>query len=125
MKNLIWIPLIFLLASFSCEDSHDFLVVDSEKLEELEIQILTLSESIACTNSAEWRFTAMGSKACGGPTKYIAYHQSVEQDFLELVEEYTFQQDQYNRSNNVVSDCMLLVPPRTVTCEGNKPVLVY
>lgn len=125
MKNLIWIPLIILLMSFSCEDSQDILVVDLEKLEELEKQIQTLSESIPCTNSAEWKFTPMGSKACGGPTKYIAYHQSIEGDFLELVEQYTFQQDQYNRANNVVSDCMLLVPPRTVTCEGNKPVLVY
>lgn len=125
MKNLIWIPLIILLMSFSCEDSQDILVVDLEKLEELEKQILALSESIPCTNSAEWRFTAMGSKACGGPTKYIAYHQSVEQDFLELVEEYTSLQVQYNRANNVVSDCMLAIPPRTVTCEGNKPVLVY
>jgi hypothetical protein len=125
MKNLIWVPLIIFLMSFSCEDSQDILVVDLDQLEELENQIVTLSESIACTNSEEWKFTPMGSKACGGPVRYIAYHQSIENDFLKLVEEYTFQQDQFNRANNIVSDCMLIVSPRTVTCEGNKPVLVY
>jgi hypothetical protein len=111
--------------SFSCEDSQDILVVNLEQLKELENQIIALSESVPCTNSSEWKFTPMGSKACGGPVKYIAYHQSIESDFLDLVDKYTLQQDQYNRKNDVVSDCMLIAAPQTVTCEGNKPILVY
>lgn len=111
--------------SFSCEDSQKILVVNLEQLKELENQIIALSESVPCTNSSEWKFTPMGNKACGGPVKYIAYHQSIESDFLDLVDKYTFQQDRYNRKNDVGSDCMLIAAPRTVTCEGNKPILVY
>jgi len=125
MKNLIWLPLLILLLSFSCEDFDGNQQFDLQQIGELEKEIIALSQSVPCTNSAEWKFTPMGSKACGGPMRYIAYHQSIESDFLELVEEYTFHQDQYNRTNNIVSDCMLILPPRAVTCEGNKPILVY
>lgn len=106
-------------------DSEDIRKSDLSVLEVLEQEIVILSESVPCTNSSEWKFTPMGSKACGGPTRYIAYHQSVEKKFLELVDQYTFQQQEYNRKNNVVSDCMLVAPPRSVTCEGNKPILVF
>jgi hypothetical protein len=125
MKNLIGISLLLLLVSFSCMDSEDVQRSDLSVLELLGKEIVILSESVPCTNSSEWRFTPMGSKACGGPTQYIAYHISVEKKFLELVEQYTFQQKEYNRKNNVISDCMLITPPKSVTCEGNKPILVY
>ncbi len=125
MKNLIWISIFLILVSFSCLSDEDIRKEDLSLLEVLEQEIVLLSESVQCTNSDEWKFTPMGSKACGGPIKYIAYHQSVEQKLLELVDQYTFQQQEYNRKNNIVSDCMLVVSPRTVTCEGNKPILVY
>jgi hypothetical protein len=66
----------------------------------------------------------MGSKACGGPIRYIAFHQSVEKEFLALVDRFTVEQQAFNLRNNVVSDCMLIAAPRTVTCEGGKPILV-
>lgn len=79
MKNTLWIFLFLLTASFSCEDTEN--IMTDQGLVELEREIIALSESIACTNSAEWKFTPMGSKACGGPVRYIAYHQSVEREF--------------------------------------------
>lgn len=124
MKNLIYLTLSLLLVSFSCMDSEDIRKSDLSVLEVLGQEIVILSESVPCTNSSEWKFTPMGSKACGGPTKYIAYHQSVEKKFLELVDQYTFQQREYNRKNNVISDCMLVIAPKAVTCEGGKPILV-
>lgn len=96
-----------------------------DEIEQLEQEIIALSESVACSNSSEWQFTAMGSKACGGPTRFIAYHQSVAEDFLDLVNQYTRLQEEYNLRYNVVSDCMLLASPRSVTCEAGTPVLVY
>ena len=123
MKNLLWISLFLLLVSFSCEDSENILT--NQDLIELEREIIALSESVACTNSAEWKFTPMGSKACGGPMRYIAYHQSLEKKFLELVDQYTVQQEEYNRRNNVVSDCMLALPPKSVTCEGGRPIFTF
>ncbi len=123
MKNLLWISLFLLMVSFSCEDSEN--IPTNQDLIELEREIIALSESVTCTNSAEWKFTPMGSKACGGPLRYIAYHQSLEKKFLELVDQYTFQQEEYNRRNNVVSDCMLALPPKSVTCEGGRPIFTY
>jgi hypothetical protein len=123
MKNLLWISLFLLLVSFSCQDSENILT--NQDLIELEREIIALSESVTCTNSAEWKFTPMGSKACGGPMRYIAYHQSLEKKFLELVDQYTIQQEEYNRRNNVVSDCMLALPPKSVTCEGGRPILTF
>lgn len=122
MKNTLWIFLFLLTASFSCEDSEK--IMTDQGLVELEREIIALSESVACTNSAEWKFTPMGSKACGGPVRYIAYHQSVEREFLALVDRFTVEQQAFNLKNNVVSDCMLVVAPRSVTCEGGKPVFV-
>lgn len=122
MKNTLWIFLFLLTASFSCEDTEN--IMTDQGLVELEREIIALSESIACTNSAEWKFTPMGSKACGGPVRYIAYHQSVEREFLVLVDRFTVEQQAFNLKNNIVSDCMLVVAPRAVTCEGGKPVFV-
>jgi hypothetical protein len=123
MKNLLWISLFLFLVSFSCEDSENILT--NQDFIELEREINALSESVTCTNSAEWKFTPMGSKACGGPLRYIAYHQSLEKEFLDLVDQYTVQQEEYNRRNNVVSDCMLALPPKSVTCEGGRPILTF
>ncbi|MFN3997832.1 hypothetical protein [Algoriphagus sp.] len=123
MKNLLWIIGLLLFASFSCEDTSEKTYKLGE-LEELGKEIQALSESVTCTNSSEWRFTPMGSKACGGPIKYIAYHQSIEQKFLDLVTQYTKLQAEYNQKNNVISDCMLVASPKSVTCEGGKAILV-
>lgn len=124
MKNLSWIPFLLLLLSFGCEDSEENQQFDMEQIVALGNEIIALSESVTCANSSEWKFTPMGSKPCGGPIKYIAYHISVEPDFLKLVDQYTFQQQQYNLRNGVVSDCSLVLAPRSVICEGGKPFLV-
>jgi len=109
-----------------CElSTTDPLIISSEELLNYQKEIFQLSESVSCTNALEWRFTAMGSKACGGPTQYIAYHQSVEREFLDLVNRFTALQKAYNKKNNVFSDCLFVGPPRTIQCEGNKPILVY
>ncbi|MEY3648869.1 MAG: hypothetical protein RLZ13_1754, partial [Bacteroidota bacterium] len=55
----------------------------------------------------------------------LAYHQSVERELLDLVEQFTAAQKAYNEQNNVLSDCLLVGPPRTIQCEANKAILVY
>lgn len=110
----------------SCElSTTEPLVITAEELISQQAEIIRLSESVACTNASEWKFTPMGSKACGGPARYIAYHQSIERNFLDLVERFTALQKAYNEQNNVLSDCLLVGPPRTIQCEANKAVLVY
>ena len=122
-----WIYLVFLVAFItSCElfDGNDK-QYQLDEIEQLEQEILALSESVSCTNSSEWKFTAMGSKACGGPTRYISFHQSLESKFMDLVNQYTKLQAEYNQKNNVFSDCMFVSPPKSVTCEAGKAILVY
>ena len=123
MKRLF---LLYAILSFSsCEVFEDnSKSYKLEEIEELRTEIIALSESVSCTNSAEWKFTPMGSKACGGPVQYIAYHQSVEVAFLDLVEQYTRLQEEYNRKYNIISDCSLLIAPRGVICEGGKPIFI-
>jgi hypothetical protein len=119
---------IFLISLMvvSCElSTTEPLVITAEELLNQQTEIIRLSESVACTNASEWKFTPMGNKACGGPARYIAYHQSIERNFLDLVERFTALQKAYNEQNNVLSDCMLVGPPRTIQCEANKAVLVY
>jgi hypothetical protein len=123
MKSTVFVFLCLLLFGFSCVESQK-----ERNLEDLEItgqEIQALSESVSCTNSAEWRFSAMGSKACGGPMRYIAYHVSVEDKILKLISNYTSLQAEYNQKYQIISDCALVSPPRNVICEGGKPFLVY
>jgi hypothetical protein len=119
---------IFLIALLvvSCElATTEPILVTSEELLSAQAEIIRLAESVPCTNASEWKFTPMGSKACGGPARYIAYHQSVERELLDLVKRFNSLQKAYNEKNNVISDCMLVGPPRTVQCEANKAILVY
>jgi hypothetical protein len=118
----------FLISLFvvSCElATTEPILVTSEELLSAQAEIIRIAESVPCTNASEWKFTPMGSKACGGPARYIAYHQSVERELLDLVEQFTTAQKAYNEQNNVLSDCLLVGPPRTIQCEANKAVLVY
>jgi hypothetical protein len=119
---------IFLISLLvvSCElVINEPLLVSEEELINAQAEIIRLAESVPCANASEWKFTPMGSKACGGPARYIAYHQSIEREFLNLVENFTTLQKAYNEQNDVVSDCMLVSPPRTIQCEADKAILVY
>jgi hypothetical protein len=119
---------IFLISLFvaSCElATTEPILVTSEELLSAQAEIILLAESVPCTNASEWKFTPMGNKACGGPARYIAYHQSVEREILDLVNRFTALQKAYNEKNNVISDCLLVGPPRTIQCEANKAILVY
>jgi hypothetical protein len=122
-----WIPLLllaFLITSCELFEKEER-AVSSAELANLEDQLLRLSESIPCTNASEWRLTPMGRKACGGPIRFIAYHQSIEKDFLALERRFTALLDQYYIQNKVMSDCLLVPAPTGMRCENNKAVLTY
>ncbi|WP_296704672.1 hypothetical protein [Algoriphagus sp.] len=124
MKKLIF-PLLFLLSSCQLinEDSRTY---DLTELEELYEKIVSISESKVCTNPSQWKFTAIGNKACGGPTSYIAYSSEInESEFLDLVAQYTKLQKEYNSKNNIGSDCSFVSPPSEIKCENGKAVFFY
>ncbi len=98
---------------------------DEEKLRELREKIDSLSLMYSCSDASEWRFTAIGAKACGGPTGYVPYSTKLDTAaFLRMVETYTALQDAYNREHGIASDCAYVTPPSHVVCEDGKPKLV-
>lgn len=127
MKRLM--PLLFIAISIalSCEKSESKLqAVDKTTLEEMLKEIKGQVDTAICTDAKEWSFTALGSKACGGPQMYIAYPHSIDTTaFLDLVKQYTEAEDAYNKKHNIASDCMMVMPPSEVICKDGKPVLIY
>lgn len=91
-----------------------------------EIVSASMVNSTLCTNPAEWTFTAIGSKACGGPTGYIAYSLKINvPEFLKKVENYTNAQNEYNKKWGIISTCEIMNPPSGVDCVNGKPTLIY
>lgn len=98
---------------------------DQARLEKIES---TIEEEIAkeeCTNAADWTFSPIGAKACGGPVSYIAYPKKIESSLLPKIEFYKNAMSEYNKKYNITSDCMLPAEPTGVKCENGKAVLVY
>ncbi|MBN3520311.1 hypothetical protein JYB62_09875 [Algoriphagus lutimaris] len=124
MKAFIILFLIFLGGCQLADEQPT--QVDLNNMDEIYEKIIELSESKTCSNSSNWKFTAIGSKPCGGPIGYIAYSNEInEKEFLDLVERYTKLQAEYNQKNNMASDCMYVVSPTRVVCENGKPVFQY
>ncbi|WBV61715.1 hypothetical protein PFY12_06220 [Chryseobacterium camelliae] len=87
-----------------------------------------IEEEIAkeeCKEAADWTFSPIGSKACGGPISYIAYPKKIENSVLPKIQSYTNVMSEYNKKYNITSDCMMAAEPTSVKCENGKAVLVY
>lgn len=97
---------------------------EAEELKALRERIIQISERVICRNATEWNVEPAGAKACGSPAFYVAFHKSVEIEMMPVIEEYTIKQDLYNKKHGIVSDCMLVTPPRGIKCEDGKAVLV-
>ncbi len=130
-KTRFWLmagSLITLAVAVACEKQSLMGSPEAESLllERLYDEIDSLAASYPCHDVEEWRFTAVGEKACGGPAGYIAYSTAMDTaGFLNKVEIYTQLQRAYNIKWDVVSDCMFLTPPSHIICEENKAKLVW
>ncbi len=94
----------------------------SDKLLEIE----TLAESVSCEDSETWSFTAYGSRACGGPSGYLAYSNTIDTDnFLKLVKEYTIAEDAFNKKWSISSICSMVPEPIGVICKNGVAALLY
>lgn len=98
---------------------------DEAQLDKLKASIESLIAKEKCTNAAEWAFSPIGSKACGGPVSYIAYPKKSEATILPKIEEYTKKMSEYNKKYSIVSDCMMAAEPVSIKCVKEKAVLVY
>ncbi|TRZ45896.1 hypothetical protein [Robertkochia solimangrovi] len=118
--------LTFIVGCSSDDGQNTSKEEDRAELKTLYDSIVKLSLSEQCINANEWAFTARGSKACGGPSGYIAYSLNIDEvKFLRLVNSYTEKEEAYNLKWNIVSDCMLYVEPDGVVCKDGLPVFYH
>ncbi|UXP32173.1 hypothetical protein N6H18_17680 [Reichenbachiella agarivorans] len=129
---LVILLAVGLLTACSTEDvTKENRLPDSQEeqqayLEEQLAAITQLAESVTCQDADQWSFTSLGSKACGGPSNYIAYSHSIDvSDFLLKVESYTTATAAYNSKWSIVSDCAVTPAPSSVICVSGKAVLVF
>src|SRR5690606_20913005 len=127
MKRLLPILLMAIPFLFACERSESKLkAVDRQELEDLMKEIQALANSETCTDPEEWSFTAVGSKACGGPQTYIAYPNSIDTvKFLALATEYTAAEDRYNKKHKIITARLFVTPPAGVDCQDANALLIY
>lgn len=97
---------------------------DRQQLTSLMREIDALIALEPCTNAADWKFTAIGAKPCGGPSSYIAYPTKLEAQILPKIEHFTQMQSAFNKKYNLMSDCAMVMPPSEIRCENGKAVLV-
>lgn len=106
-------------------DDENYLAKEAEDLRKILASIDTLATSKVCTDTEEWRITPIGSKPCGGPASYMAYHKDVEEVIIPKIQEYTRRQAVYNQKAGIFSDCMIEPQPSGMRCEAGKPVLLH
>jgi hypothetical protein len=128
MKKLSFIVFIASILFLSCTTDENSQEQDSEKLEKMynEIIVASLSNSEPCTNSEEWDFAPIGSKACGGHAGYIVYSKKIQtEEFFTKIKKYTDAQSDFNKKWGIMSDCSITIKPAGVQCAEGKPVLIY
>ena len=128
-RTLLILTSIVLIISlmWACKDREDPMQnVDSSELDRLYKDIEKSAQQFTCENAGEWKFTAIGSKACGGASGYIAYSVKIDEStFLKKVEQFTKLQADYNQKWGGYSDCALIIQPKGVTCDNGKPKFTY
>jgi hypothetical protein len=145
MKNLLFLAAIATI-SFSCKstinpdnlpkpfperptenpDNGSLTQQEAQEMENLKSEILAMAKSEKCSNSADLKSVGLGVKACGGPVSYIAYSTKIDEaKFMEKVNLYNQKSTEYNKKYNLVSDCMLILPPEKIECENGNPIFKY
>jgi hypothetical protein len=100
---------------------------DTEKqnLQKMYDEIIALSSS-STSCDGDWNFTAIGSKPCGGPEKYIPYSLQINTvEFLNKVNFYNIAEMEFNEKWNIFSNCDFVTKPKSVVCVNGKATLVY
>lgn len=98
---------------------------DQALLDEMRTEIESAIAKEKCSKSSEWTFAPMGSKACGGPVRYIAYPKKMQDVIAPKISDYTQKMSDFNNKYNIVSDCMLAAEPTGVRCENGNAVFIY
>ncbi len=110
----------------SCTDCDLTQEEELEILKKMLAEIEAIADSVVCENAEEWEYTPIGSKACGGPSGFIAYSTKIDvPSFLEKVETYTKAEDDFNKKWGIVSTCDVLLPPNGIACDEGKAIFLF
>jgi len=111
-----------------CDDSGDISPQESEKevIDKLKIEIKNLANESVCSEDIICYSVGIGAKPCGGFWEYIVYSSSIDVvTFLTKIETMNELEKQYNIKYTVQSDCYIVAPPRSLTCENGKCIAVF
>lgn len=132
MKKLGLIAFIVCMTcmAFTCENDEPETTQeeDQAKLEIMykEIIDLSLANTQSCTDSKDWDFVGIGSRACGGFQAYIVYSKKIDTtQFLSKVAKYTELSATYNKKWGVGSICSVEILPKKIECVDGKPKMIY
>ncbi len=105
----------------------DNLILQQEEKQAMSALIKEIDSRIqaeTCDDAANWEFTAIGAKPCGGPSSYIAYPKKLTAEILPQVAELTAKQMAFNKKYGMMSDCDFVPEPTGIECRDGKAVLI-
>lgn len=97
---------------------------DQQQLSVIIKEIDSMAQRETCDGSANFAYTAIGAKPCGGPSSYIAYPKKIEAEILPKVQKFTEMQSAFNKKYKLMSDCSIVAEPTEIKCQDGKAVLV-
>lgn len=99
---------------------------DLAELTALQEEIELLVDSGVCSENSDCDYIAFGSKACGGPKKYLVFSTSINVELLQQkVATYNALENSFNKKWGIISDCSVPTPPLNATCIAGKCTAVY
>ncbi|SFU65480.1 hypothetical protein SAMN05216480_111130 [Pustulibacterium marinum] len=127
MKYRYLIMLCCISSLMSCtSDNNSTQEEDAQSLQEQYATLKAYGQTTTCTNAADWLYTPVGTKACGGPTSYLAFHMDIDTTvFFAMVDAYTEAEKDYNEKWGISSDCSITQEPTGIDCENDLPILLY
>jgi len=83
-------------------------------------QLTTLIGKASASNANACRVLAVGHKACGGPSGYLAYSTETvdEAQLQQLAQRYTDTERQQQTRSGMMSNCMMAPEPSVVWVDG-------
>ena len=93
---------------------------DEQALKAVHGEIVSLIGAPRCANLVHCRVLALGARPCGGPSEYLVYSSlTANREALEAkAYEYSFLEEEVNRSKTAVGSCEVLPPPRATCVDG-------
>ena len=125
MKNSFLLLMIFLFCGLlACAPTDEIPQLTDETtldqaqiiLSDIQSEIEMIAQNKSCDDSSVCKVTAYGTKACGGPSRYIIHGSKIDVNALSIMtDRYTRIEHEMNEKFGIVSTCEVMPIP-DVTC---------